>query len=426
MLAFRNGQLAHRVKEFHEQYGEVVRVAPNELSYIQPEAIRDIYNRKPNDPSFKSLPKDPIRQPPPKPGAPVTILEALDTDHARIRKAWSYSFSNQALAAQEPLVISYVDKMMAHLKQSVANAPATVDLQQWYSFCTFDVICSLSFGEDFGCLGRGDYHEWVGMLVYSLKAKVQMAACRFYPWLFDLLVKTTPKSSQAGMIKHMKTTSEKVQKRLNTKVDRPDFLQHLQKSKEGLTDKEIELNAMTLIFAGSHTLQTAITGITYFLLRDPKTLNVVTKEIRGAFKAESDINMRSLQGLPMLNAAMQEGIRLASPVPLGLTRFVPEGGSEICGEQVPAGVGGFSLYVGRLVLGDLLTKMHNRPQYHICNGPPILPRRIIADLTSTTQSDGWMTREVKHFGTIAEMPRSYSSKVLATASDRISRRWRCC
>lgn len=94
-----------------------------------------------------------------------------------------------------------MDKTIAQLKtQAVAATP--VDLQQWISYCTFDVICSLSFGEDFGCLEHNRYHEWVGVQVYSLNAKVQLGASRFYRWLFRLLVRSMLASAQVAMAKH--------------------------------------------------------------------------------------------------------------------------------------------------------------------------------------------------------------------------------
>ncbi|QSS53755.1 benzoate 4-monooxygenase cytochrome P450 [Histoplasma capsulatum var. duboisii H88] len=337
MLAFRSGKLAHKVKHFHEVYGDTVRVAPNEVSFINPSCVKDIYNRRPSS-EFKSLPKDPIRQPPPQPGQPISILEAGDEDHARIRKSYASLFSSKALAAQEPLVSSYVHKMISQLKlQTGESDTAVVDLQTWVSYCTFDIICSLSFGEDFGCLENNRYHEWVGMLVYSLKGKVQLAACRFYPWLFRLLLKRIPKSAMSLMAKHQATTREKVDRRLSSTVDRPDFLSHLQNSKHQLSHAEIVTNSTTFVFAGSHTLQTAITGILFHLLHNPESLAKVTEEVRASFATTEDIEFRNLSKLPLLDAAITEGIRLSSPVPLGLTRLVPEGGHTINGEFFPAG-----------------------------------------------------------------------------------------
>ncbi|OJJ68351.1 hypothetical protein ASPBRDRAFT_185364 [Aspergillus brasiliensis CBS 101740] len=348
MLAFRNGQLAHKIKNFHELYGETVRVAPNEVSFINPDSVKDIYQRRPSGGGFKSLPKDPIRQAPPRPGQPISILDAGDADHTRLRKAYAAAFSSQALTAQEPLVASYVDKMITQTRLQSKSTTQSVDLQEWISFCTFDIVCKLSFGEDFGCLDNHRYHEWVGQLVHSLKAKVQLASCRFYPWLFNYLVKRLPKSAGALMAQHQATTQEKVKRRLQQleshgstagSDDRPDFLAHLvqQQSRQEISEGEMVVNAATLIVAGSHTLQTAITGILFRLLQHPAVLERVTSEVRGAFPSADQISVSTLLRLPLLEAAIKEGIRLTSPVPLGLTRLVPTGGHTINGEFFPEG-----------------------------------------------------------------------------------------
>ncbi|GLB11585.1 hypothetical protein AtubIFM57258_008455 [Aspergillus tubingensis] len=352
MLAFRNGKLAHKIKSFHEVYGETIRVAPNEVSFINPDTVKDIYQRRPSGGGFKSLPKDPIRQAPPRPGQPISILDAGDADHTRLRKAYAAAFSSQALSAQEPLVASYVDKMITQMQPQSNLATQSVDLQEWISFCTFDIVCKLSFGEDFGCLDNQRYHEWVGQLVYSLKAKVQLASCRFYPWLFNYLVKRLPKSAGVLMAQHQATTKEKVKRRLQqlesdastgvndaAGVIRPDFLAHLvqQQSRREISEGEMVVNAATLIVAGSHTLQTAITGILFHLLRNPTIMDRVTSEVRGAFPSADQINVSTLLRLPVLEAAIKEGIRLTSPVPLGLTRLVPIGGHTINGEYFPEG-----------------------------------------------------------------------------------------
>lgn len=338
MFAFRSGTLAHKIKHFHEVYGETVRVAPGEVSFANPGCIKDIYSRRPSS-EYKSLPKDPIRQPPPQPGQAASMIDAEDKDHARIRKSYAPLFSSQALTAQEPLVSSYVHKMISQLKLQTGECDTTVaDLQTWVSYCTFDIICSLSFGEDFGCLEKNGYHEWVEMLILFLKGAVQLAACRFYPWLFKYLLKLIPKSERSQVEKHNAITREKVERRLGVDVDGPDFLSHLRNSKHQLSREEIVTNSSAMVFAGSHTVQSAITGIIFHLVRNPEGLAKVTDEVRTSFTTAGDLEFRKLVKLPLLDAAIKEGIRLASPVPLGLTRLVPEGGHTIHGEYFPAGV----------------------------------------------------------------------------------------
>jgi len=42
--------------------------------------------------------------------------------------------------------------------------------------------------------------------------------------------------------------------------------------------------------------------------------------------------------LPYLSAVIEEGLRMAPPVPSGLPRVVPADGGMVCGEWLPGGV----------------------------------------------------------------------------------------
>ncbi|RAL08484.1 uncharacterized protein BO97DRAFT_428310 [Aspergillus homomorphus CBS 101889] len=112
---------------------------------------------------------------------PIGLLEATDADHTRLRKAYSAAFSNQVLMAQESLVGSYVNKMITQLQARVADGTEVLDLQNWVSFCTFDIICALSFGEDFGCLDQERYHEWSGVYMMALVEALAGRPIRMLP-----------------------------------------------------------------------------------------------------------------------------------------------------------------------------------------------------------------------------------------------------
>lgn len=57
-LSLRNGNLVYRIEEIHRKHGEIVRIAPNKLSFIQGEAWADIYGKKPA--GRANFQKDPI------------------------------------------------------------------------------------------------------------------------------------------------------------------------------------------------------------------------------------------------------------------------------------------------------------------------------------------------------------------------------
>ena len=348
VLSLYHGKLVHDALAIHAQYGPIVRIAPNELSFTDPEACRDIYGKRQGHLPFN---KSQIWVPtPPKngPQAP-SILSADDEDHARIRKAWSYGFSDKALKDQETTVISYVNKLVSQLRSKIdpKKGYGDVDVVKWYNYCAFDIVGDLAFGESFGCLDRDEYHDSVGMIIHHFKAAIMMTAYKYYPWFHKMMSRRIPKDSMIKQQRYFEFANKQVRKRLDSEKERPDFVSHLSKSRQGLTDKEIIATAAIIIIAGSNSLTTTLSGTTNYLLRNPQVLGLLNEELRSSFRSESEMTVQALQQLPYLNAVIEEGLRIITPVPLGMVRDVPRGGDTICGHFLPEGV---SLHLHILIL----------------------------------------------------------------------------
>ena len=150
------------MKVFHDRYGEIVRIAPNELSFTDARAWKDIYGNRPGHAPFernrtwfrKQMPDD-----------PESIMGPEEDHHLRFRRILTNAFSDKALKAQASIVQYYVNQLVEQLK---VRAGSTVDMVEWLNLCTFDVSGDLSFGESFDCLKNGKAHPWVEMLVSLL------------------------------------------------------------------------------------------------------------------------------------------------------------------------------------------------------------------------------------------------------------------
>lgn len=136
--------------------------------------------------------------------------------------------------------------------------------------------------------------------------------------------------------------SQKVSRRLDQGIDRPDFFTHILKNQESgknaLTKDEMDSNALLLLNAGSETTATTLSGTTWLLLKDPMRLAKATNEVRSTFKSQKEITMDSVAGLPYMIACLQEGLRYYPPVPTGFPRIVPPGGDTISAYYIPEGV----------------------------------------------------------------------------------------
>ena len=330
------GELPHTVKRLHEQYGDVVRVAPDELSFTNPAAWRDIYPKnfiRPHE--YKDKP----------PGKDVeNLISANENDHTRFRKILAPAFSERAAQEQEPLIKPYNDVLILKLRQEIELDPtrktAVIDVLRWLNYTTFDVIGDLTWGSPFGCLDEKHYHPWV-QVVSQFKTAIIVGMLKFYPPLDSILNAITPQSALVELMQMWKTTEEKVTQRLSVEGTRSDIISHIIRannspSKLHMSRAEIEINAMMVAVAGSESITTVLTGIINYLLRDPIKLQKLTREIRSHFSTEESIAGTSVSALPYLNAVLNEGLRLCPTIPDGMRRSVPEGGASVAGCYLPA------------------------------------------------------------------------------------------
>ena len=397
----QSGTLVRRITEIHNQYGTIVRVAPNELSFIDAAACRDIYAARAGQPRF---PKNPVWM-----GEPIprgnSIVDANEEDHARMRKVWGHAFTEKALRAQEPVLQMYVSRFIARLREVVEEEASggPLDIVQWFNFLTFDLTGDLAFGESFGCLEGRTLHPWISVIFAHFKSATLLASIRFYPSLYRVLIWSLPASVLRKQREHFQMASQKVQQRLNLDTERTDFLQHVVEydgvgDRDGtLSAEEIEKTAATMIVAGSETTGTLLSGILNCLLKHPDAMEQLVKEVRSAFSSEhATPSLASLAELPYLGAVIQEGLRVTPPVPTGMPRVVPRGGAYVNGHWFPENVGQLA---GRIINPFCIMVADVQPfsvhqtrtccthsfllsyhHYHLYSLPPSVSASIIATL----------------------------------------------
>lgn len=335
------GKQHSTIKRLHDQYGDVVRIAPNALAYRAASAWKDIYGHRKK--GQKIFLKDPALYSP-TPNGVNAIITANENDHSRMRRLLTHAFSNKALGEQEEILQTYADILIEKLHGTIGNAVSQrIDIARWFNFTTFDLIGDLAFGEPFGCLSNSTYHWWVLIILDAVKASAYLKIFWFYPFLVPLVKLLVPKHLIEKRESSFKLSVEKVRRRLAQGTTRPDFTSYIlkhAKDGKGMTPSEMDANSAVFVLAGSETTAALLSGCTYYLLRNRTTYNRLVQEIRDAFQKESDIKLSALIELPYLNAVLTEAMRIYPPIPSMLPRIVPEGGAMINDRYVPANVSG--------------------------------------------------------------------------------------
>ena len=337
--ALIRGQLPQWVKELHDRYdSDVVRISPRELSFINAAAWNDINGHRVGHQDFD---KDVAVYGKPPSGI-HSLLTAPRADHARMRRVLEHAFSVKACREQESVVQLYADKLIRRLREEAGKEQDNdIDVVKWYNWMSFDVIGDLAFAESFDCLEDQRYHPWVQMVFGNLKGISYMGACNRFPLFRHLLPLLIPGRVKKMIADHWAYTTDKISKRLRLEKDRPDFISPIMKNNgngKGLSQDEIQSNASLFVIAGSESVATNLSGATYYLLKNPKTMQKIKDEVRGAFKSDSEITVQSVSDLPYVQAVLSEVNRIYPTALTGQACVVPPRGDTVCGQWVPGNV----------------------------------------------------------------------------------------
>ncbi|KAF2016207.1 cytochrome P450 [Aaosphaeria arxii CBS 175.79] len=351
------GEVHLYLKELHEKHGEVVRVSPDELSFINPNAWKDIYGHGTRGTKGSPPPKDFSRFGRAVNGHYSLIATPDNGEHYKTRRMFSPAFSDRALKDQEPLFIKYVDQLVSVLRNK-PDSEGKFDMVRMYNFTTFDVMGDLTFGEPLHMLDNAEYDPWVSIIFKALKLGSRLALLHHYPILYKAYKKLVPEKKLKKRYEHFQYCVSRVTKRLEKGrqaegVDLWSLILDSEDKGKGLSRGQMDANASLFMVAGTETTATLVSGFTYFMLKNPTVMKKLQEEIRGAWSSSEDINMEVAARLPYLNACIKEAFRKYPPVAIGLPHRTPKDGSTICGDFVPPD---FTVAAPHLV-------MYNSPSY---------------------------------------------------------------
>jgi len=364
------GTSVRKMQQLHRQYGPILRIGPDSVSFAQAEAWAHVLQPPPGSPETILKDTQWFR---PLPGMVPSLSQAVEpSPHAHIKKAMLPAFTARALRAQEPFIQRYVNLLVDRLRDIASgdsssffvgeHAPAEVDIVSWLNFTTFDIFGDLGFGESFGCLEHSRHHPWVSIIFSNLKGIALLRAASYFPIVESLLTLCIPASIRKMQSDHVEFVRKKVETRLNYEFKREDLMscvyraeghheftenqdRRLREKSEQEGGGGLSVEAITSVFwemimAGSETTATSLAGTINLLVQNPDKLRILADELRTRFDVETSdsISLDELHDLPYLNAVLKEGLRLCAPFPWILPRVIPTGGGNICGAWLPEGV----------------------------------------------------------------------------------------
>ncbi|KAG4429108.1 hypothetical protein IFR05_015410 [Cadophora sp. M221] len=348
------GRLPYKIHELHNIYGPVVRLAPNELSFIAAEAWEGIYSKS----GKVQLQKDHTFLPP-STGVNGLIFEPDDEHHKELRKVFSYGFSELCMQQYETVVLEFVRQLVIKLHEMEARP---VDICQWLNYALFDITGKLLFDKSFEALQNSNSDQWIQALFdWVAGAALLSMAQKLWP-LTSIITWLVPKKMRDAEASHRTKTKEVLENRMEraesveveNRSSRKDLISNIAlcPAYVNLTEAEILETCRVLLVGGAETMATVICGTLYYLLCNPSSLSKLSTELRSKFESSSQINKESVGKLTYLSEVIQEGFRKFPPLPGNLRRITPPTGCLISGSFIP----------GKTVVGVDIYAANHSPQ----------------------------------------------------------------
>ncbi|MCJ1262480.1 hypothetical protein MMC22_002350 [Lobaria immixta] len=314
------------------EYGDVVRVAPNELVFITPKAYTDIYTSTINGrPAF--VKSDMLDTGDKYEG----LASERDIDkHRTSRKQLAPAFSPRALKQYEPSVHAHVDELVYKLECSPATHEG-VNISPWFERATCDLGGAIAIGQNFHNVRTGENHPILESLTRIGHWATFRNTMRRFPLLYPLVyILLPPKVALSYIVAH-KTSKKLIRKRVENRHDQKqlDYISQYLKDETAIPPDDFLVAQAGHLVLDHFESSSVLTAGFYFLTTNPEAMGRLQTELRGAFKSFGDMTEDALQELPWLHAIIEEIIRIHTNVPYGLPRISP--GIAVDGHYVPKG-----------------------------------------------------------------------------------------
>lgn len=173
-LSALRGRYPHDVNALHRQYGHVVRVAPNQLSFTDERAWRDICGATRaaplgmmKDERLNDLVGGAATNPDPS-------QSKADMQHTRMRKSLAPAFTMSSARQQVPLMNRHLDEMLEILSDA-AREKRAVNMSETYFFTLYDIFSDLFLGESMNLLRSSALRPWANSMPGFAKATTSLA-----------------------------------------------------------------------------------------------------------------------------------------------------------------------------------------------------------------------------------------------------------
>lgn len=283
----------------------------------------------------------------------VGVFLAEGEEHKRQRKDLMPAFAFRHIKELYPIFWSKSSELIQSLTlhsetgcRDNDEPNVTIDVKDWASRATLDIIGLAGLGRDFDSIKDPD-NELIRTYksIFSPGRGGQIMAALFFiaPWLVRVLpIKRNSDFEAASQVIKKTCFSLVQQEKLNLASKNEGAARNILSvaiESGGFTDEGLVNQLMTFLIAGHETTASALSFAICMLCKYPETQTRLRNEVRSLLpdprSPSSSITSNDLDSLPYLKAVCNEVLRLYSPVPITVRVAVQD--TTLVGHFIPKG-----------------------------------------------------------------------------------------
>ncbi|KAK4207723.1 benzoate 4-monooxygenase cytochrome P450 [Rhypophila decipiens] len=337
----------------HDKHGHLVRIAPNEISLSHPSAIKKILSA----PLHKGPWYKVIAFPDGRFQSPMGATDPAIKNELSRHLSAAYTLPN--LLRSEDGIDATLSRLFTWFDRFSTQKKA-IELADWFTFATSDVIGEVIFSKPMGFLEAGKDIDNTIANSHAQAAYVSIAG--FFRWVHVALLSnrfvTWLGIAPWGHL--INTAMSAIKERMDRPdVERVDALGHwlrmlestrsfdgkLGSGKARMEEHEVRSAAFGAIAAGNETVAAGLQAFVYYMIRCPGAWERARKEVDEVLGGEGGeggpggvVSYASAQKMVYLQACIKEALRIFGPASMGLPRVVGKGGMTFDEYTIPEGV----------------------------------------------------------------------------------------
>ncbi|KAH5466538.1 hypothetical protein HBI22_180030 [Parastagonospora nodorum] len=274
----------------------------------------------------------------------VGILLAEGDEHKRQRKALMPAFAFRHVKDLYPIFwnksLEMTSRMAASIKDST-EASDVIEIREWASRATLDIIGLAGMGQDFDSLAKPEnklYLTYKSIFAGNRGAQIVQVILGIIPYWLAIALPLKHNDEIGKAVNTIKSVARDLIADKRAKIEKGEAKQidilSVAMESGGFTDEDLVNQLMTFLAAGHETTASALSWAVYLLCKHPDTQTKLREEIRSQLDLNGEINSTEIDRLPYLNAVLNETMRIFPPVPLTLRETAHD--TTIQGHFIPA------------------------------------------------------------------------------------------